>query len=520
MKRWAALSLGLLFFACGEGGETTLERTEPVIGGSSPPAGLQSQGSLRNDVPAAWREVRDSDNHRRHLGANVACTECHKAAEYKKVEIAACDHCHTRPKEGIHAAFQKTSTGTNAYSLQACFPCHSFRSSKPATPSCVSCHTDPASKAPKLSMHADGKTCAACHHPHSEQILDQALCRTCHADKIAAHGKDADACARCHLPHHTKADAKQSCAKCHAKERPTVTAANMIKRHKGCTDCHAPHDKEKNGLVPCASCHEKIATALAQSGATESGEMHTCIGCHPPHQAQTPGKVGVRACPDCHASIVAAAQGTVHSAKATCIGCHKPHDFGLVENEKRCQGCHDVKPVQGHTDCLRCHSAGSHQPQIPQGLGLEDPRECKSCHPAVAHSAPKGHQDCLSCHDRHGQQKPDKTCQSCHEAKTKALHGNIEGGCRNCHRPHAPFEPAKPPACSSCHELAKLPGLHGLVPHQQCRSCHQPHAPPPADRQSCLSCHATKSDHFPDARRCAACHAFAAAAELPASGGF
>ena len=58
MKRWAALSLGLLFFACGEGGETTLERTERAL--------AQEDGSTdrilavpcdvsRPDQVVAWR---------------------------------------------------------------------------------------------------------------------------------------------------------------------------------------------------------------------------------------------------------------------------------------------------------------------------------------------------------------------------------------------------------------------------------------------------------------------------------
>ncbi len=473
--------------------------------------GGAEQVDERNNVPAAWKEVRDSQNHQRHLKSGVVCADCHKSPEFKRVQLAACQRCHSRPGEGIHGAIAKAGTGTAAMGLKACIPCHSFRNNEPATPLCVRCHSDPMQRVPQLGMHTDGETCAACHHPHSHQILKQAPCLTCHADQRAAHGKDVQACQRCHSPHRSKADARESCAKCHAKEEPRVTAANMIAKHTGCTNCHAPHDRDNNGLVPCEGCHEKAAAAIASGKAKAGGEMHSCVGCHSPHIQHVPGKVGAKDCLECHAPIAQATRtGLVHNGKTPCMTCHKPHDFQPKKGPDLCVSCHDVHPVEGHKECLNCHSGGPHEP-------TPDPetRTCANCHQDVKASAPEGHQDCLKCHDRHGLKKPDKTCVGCHEAKSHAQHGDLKSGCMTCHRPHGPLEPAKPPLCTTCHDTWSLPGLHAHEPHQNCMNCHKSHQPPPTDRASCTGCHSAKQNHYPDAKRCAACHAFRTAGAKP-----
>ena len=91
------------------------------------------------------------------------------------------------------------------------------------------------------------------------------------------------------------------------------------------------------------------------------------------------------------------------------------------------------------------------------------------------------------------------------------MHGLIDGGCKNCHRPHGPGGHAKPPGCTSCHAPKELPALHAVDEHRECLSCHKGHSLRKSTRETCLAkCHEKHIDHEPVAKICTGCHPFGA----------
>lgn len=289
--------------------------------------GAETKPEAPAQVPAAWRDVRESPNHQLHLKADVRCADCHRSTDYKDVRIAACAACHPKPPEGIHAMEALTRTSTARVSEGGCDSCHAFREPhpKPTLP-CLSCHAGARGTMRAIEGHTE-ETCLACHGPHMEKVQKKPACLSCHVDRSAAHGVDAHACDRCHGPHDPKGTAQKSCAGCHAREAPIVTAGRAIPKHKDCMDCHAPHDTANGGLKTCESCHEDEAKALARTNPSSDRIGHGCIGCHPPHtprSAPTPAaRQQPRACASCHTQL--APEGWAHAPRALCTDCHTPH---------------------------------------------------------------------------------------------------------------------------------------------------------------------------------------------------
>lgn len=450
-------------------------------------------------VPSAWRDVRKSVNHEKHLAkGDIKCGDCHLVDDYKVVELAACARCHEKQhSEDIHTRVPMTKTSTVLVRDARCYDCHAFREEQFQSWDCWRCHQKAQGEHGPVAVHIE-ETCKACHHPHSPEVLAPGECKSCHEKIGVAHGalKDPAQCRQCHGGHQPKAASRDGCLECHKKTVPIVTARTVIRKHKGCLECHAPHQPEAPVLA-CDGCHDKVKVVHNK----KAHGQERCIECHAVHTPLPTGRMGPKPCLDCHDKL--APQGFLHSKKVTCAECHQKHNFPATLDLPLCVRCHEVKTEQGHAKCFDCHKTPAHAPEVK-------PPPCKDCHAEVHASAVKGHQQCLDCHLVHGQTKAEAACDHCHEQK-KALHGAIEGGCRRCHRPHAPFKPEKPPVCTSCHELKQLPGLHATAKHQECAKCHTTHKSPRADRETCLACHPAQRAHYPEAKLCKGCHPFSTA---------
>ncbi len=97
-----------------------------------------------------------------------------------------------------------------------------------AVPSCLLCHSNPATRAP------DGADCALCHTAHHRP---DANCRTCHgaANPRAVHTAAA---------HPNCADAR-----CHGSRAPAITGSRQA-----CLLCHTDREAHMPGLA-CSQCH-------------------------------------------------------------------------------------------------------------------------------------------------------------------------------------------------------------------------------------------------------------------------
>jgi hypothetical protein len=465
-------------------------------------------------------DVLDNPLHRAHLGGTtpLGCEACHELAkEFVAPDRDRCLTCHPARATAIHGE------------AIACGECHGFdASSEREAINCRRCHAEPQGDARAINAHAR-VDCQSCHRPHGQPALDVTDCLTCHEDHERDHGKRGQTtiqrCSDCHPPHTKSIEAVARCATCH-KDRirnlrghdrcevchqgdrtsapkqlrgctdchkaNAALASAKVADHRKCETCHSPHDPLGTARQSCRRCHGEVKPA--HPGDKKLG---SCLGCHPAHPKSG---ASVAACATCHRA--AGNDAGFHAAgKTRCADCHKSHGFAAPS----CASCHQPIRAQvnrGHQKCADCHRE-PHRASAP-------PAACATCHQAQHASAPAGHKKCSACHQSHsGARVRGSDCAACHAEKTRAMHGQIAGGCTSCHRAHGPGGRARPPACATCHQRSGLPGLHAVAEHGRCATCHLSHEKKVLDRQTCLgSCHLNMTDHEPVAKTCVGCHPF------------
>jgi hypothetical protein len=462
-------------------------------------------------VPDSYHDARLATGHLVHLRGEkkIACHECHDVENkgFASPGAAGCVKCHEAQKTFHHGMDAGTVLPDGGEPKEVnCLSCHAFMTHEGLqafkTPwACLDCHAKPQGTKHEITVHTHN--CQQCHVPHRSPITEPAACTDCH-DVSLKHGAKgttiADTCMKCHEHHQPAAKATAKCLECH--EKSTMEPAGHVtdkaileKGHTSCGACHQPHAFVKSQVKPCISCHED-KPMLAP-------EKHKgCVTCHNPHDAKAPPK----ACQSCHKD-----EHVKHPADESgrgCTGCHRPHEkMPAAALAVPCITCHkkaDFTAAVVHGDGLDCNSCHVRHEAKPKGLTL-----CAKCHetPVKAVAKNKGHQDCVSCHVGlpHHQPAQPPPCLKCHEKRLPPQKGHTE--CRACHDQHSG---AVLKTCTQCHEVAKLPGLHAEVKHQECSKCHAPHEPQPGPQTAvCSGCHKTlPKDHPNNPARCSSCHLF------------
>jgi hypothetical protein len=367
----------------------------------APGARLVLETALRHDECSSCHR----DVHAGRFGP--ACSKCHTAAGFRRVDGSRFDHDLTRyPLRGRHAAVE-------------CARCHvpGTRAEKlPKFALCADCHRDP--HAGRATLAGAVVDCAECHtvqgfrpsrytvarHRESAYPLEgahaTAECGDCHARRkddatLGAAGVDLrpryGGCVDCHFDPHagrfTPAQGPEGDAKA------ALPRAHWTKS-TGCSDCHglagfrpsavdvAFHDRFSFALtgahraVPCLSCHAELqappphrtlrAAAAAARSLRFSESRTRCADCHEdPHRGQFAGRRDRGACDGCHTtdSFVLAANFD-HSRESSfrldgahrrvaCAACHRPSrdERGRVDTvyrplSGRCESCHAGGPKE------------------------------------------------------------------------------------------------------------------------------------------------------------------------------
>lgn len=245
-----------------------------------------------------------------------------------------------------------------------------------------------------------------------------------------------------------------------------------------------------------------VWAAPAPGGKTASTATGDCLSCHASLQKKrfTHGPVGVDLCSACHDAEKPASDPAKH------------HTFSLTQDQPDlCFSCHDSMRAQlaaykvPHpaidAGCTSCHDPhGSDQQFFLKDKTMD--KTCSSCHEAKTQEAvthkPVG-VSCALCHNPHGsanarllKSPPPELCYGCHQKirqdmGRKKIHAAVKAGCVSCHNPHGAAKKnmfktdGRKALCLDCHKQigeriksAKRP--HGAVEKAGCVGCHEPHA--------------------------------------------
>jgi hypothetical protein len=314
--------------------------------------------------------------HRKHVLANVSCTDCHGKLDHddgrelhvptdascttsgchaKPHDPGPCLNCHATPEalgqlaeardhlDFDHARHLPRTNGN-------CMRCHSGVSEgddhlRPAMATCFKCHDHEAQQ--------DARQCNACHKNLENGSESPATHLAHDGDWVHEHGvraaSSADLCQTCHT--------EKFCASCHGVTvaalpatlhfadpfTPSVHRAGFAARHSleaksdpgACQQCHQPSR--------CVTCH--VAKGVAGSGR---------LSPHPP------GWVGITAAESQHgreARRDPAACASCHggAGEALCVSCHK---VGGVGGNPHPPGFSSRVPMTA-MPCRMCHAVGS-----------------------------------------------------------------------------------------------------------------------------------------------------------------
>lgn len=241
---------------------------------------------------------------------------------------------------------------------------------------------------------------------------------------------------------------------------------------------------------PCGECHEQAVSALAAGphGAAVQRDAAMCAACHgdPKLHLQSGSADDIRK------GVEVLAWSSERQAEA-CAGCHRAEFPGWRRaahvSEGLCWSCHENEALH------RPPPAATSQKGERASYEL-----CVSCHRGVAtqlrahykHGSERGDVTCGSCHDIHGrslssiQTVSDATCLTCHEEQRGPFlftHGALENGCASCHAAHGSphrgqLKTAGNGICVSCHLQTNFPTVGG-VSHDfrlngggRCWDCH------------------------------------------------
>jgi hypothetical protein len=381
----------------------------------------------------------------------------------------------------------------------------------PGSIRCAHCHTPDDRRHPQWR-----ETAMKLGHDVKARLDERTTCNCCHLGVVKGFGEPLD----------------RVCAECHDNVRVTITA--MGKMH--CLSCHDPSGNGgmsiRQSAWECTKCHSQ---AQGDKPAIAVHSTQACSNCHHPHSE--PWTIP-RQCTECHEghetfhgaaardadggaphAIAPHKTGTLSGEPMACATCHRPHEVGGMASG-RCYECHAQRdPVKftpaatfagGHERCTTCHA--------PHGgdKAIAGPRECRSCHAAIATldgRASEAHGKCVNCHQPHDVRgTPKSACVGCH-LTVHPEHPDPEGnGCVGCHDPHpgdatrafaialgSPLPRASsfprapsPVVCSRCHTKASSDlGFH--AGKTACIGCHTPHAFSAAKAPACSTCHAPQA---------------------------
>lgn len=184
---------------------------------------------------------------------------------------------------------------------------------------CATCHKGGEHALWDGSAHESRNvSCVSCHSIHSPQSADaslkgkseQALCATCHRDKVAKLDRSGHMpvregkmeCSTCHNPHGSSnvkllqkgGSVAEMCTSCHADKRGPYLWEHAPGRD-GCVTCHDPHGSPNERMLVakppllCQRCHVGTRhpstiydAALVGAGATPNIRVYarSCVTCH------------------------------------------------------------------------------------------------------------------------------------------------------------------------------------------------------------------------------------------------
>lgn len=362
----------------------------------------------------------------------VACTDCHVAAEKFRDASDDCYSCHEQdnvhddamgeacadchaPTDWKDVEFDHDTTNYRLLGKHkeiGCLDCHEDQTFQNAATTCYGCHSedDP-------HNGRSGKECDNCHNPSDW------------ADTSFDHRRDTD------FPLDGK-HADQTCDGCHSDD-PFADELQVT-----CISCHLEDDNhEGNFGEQCDTCHvsedwakvtfdHNVDTSHPLNGAHESIECETCHiapvfevelqsdcnSCHEEDDAHE-GEQGI-VCNDCHNE--ASWQDDVFfdhdltqfpllgtHASTDCDGCHDSHVFR--DAPEACVDCHlEEDPHEGRFDsnCAGCHNPVSwedwlfdHNTQTDFLLdGAHVSVTCEGCHRQSLTTMVKLGSRCTDCH--------------------------------------------------------------------------------------------------------------------------
>lgn len=299
-------------------------------------------------------------SHARHAALDIACTDCHAAAETGDApgmpRLASCRICHAQRDQGKPPERQVDSFFVDG----------------------------------RFDAVARGGLTDEVIYSHARHVAAGIACEACHAgirendDALALPRASMDACTSCHA----ERVVSNECATCHTTWSTDVAPAshhqNWPMRHGAvcrgqseaisdrCVLCHQE--------TSCASCHMTVLPRdhtnqwrRVGHGISASLDRDRCEVCHKPDT-----------CSSCHATVEPQSHTASFGSPRNhhCLGCHEP-----LRNEG-CVACHSGTPSHAlakpkppdHNpamNCRQCHIPGGVQPPMPH---VDNGDNCNACH--------------------------------------------------------------------------------------------------------------------------------------------
>jgi len=299
-------------------------------------------------------------SHRAHIEQELACTDCHLAAESADEPgmpgLGACRLCHAeldaekpaeRKVESLFDGKQFRAMARGAVGPEIVFP---HLKHVEAGLDCAACHVDVETNEDTLELPpARMDNCTTCHDARG--VVDD--CATCHPTILA------ETMPATHGGNWTRVHG----GVCRAGSEATIDRCDLCHKEQDCAACH---------MTMLPENHTNQWRRVGH-GLTAQMDRDTCATCHKPDT-----------CISCHAeSEPRSHTGNFGSPRNThCLGCHEP-----LKNEG-CSACHSGTPSHalaqpkppGHTaamNCRQCHMPGGTQPPMPHA---DNGSNCNSCH--------------------------------------------------------------------------------------------------------------------------------------------